>query len=137
MGALVAGNKAGLIDNDWPWMAGAFVPTDYWQAGLSGRRWFTAHRLCQFNHRISAYAIVAFAMLIGVAAFGSKSAPTGLRVLGIAVGVVAAIQVLLGVGVLLTLVSLPLALMHQVTAAILLATAVAFAWRARRDRVVL
>ena len=130
-GALVAGNRAGLIDNDWPMMAGSFVPTDYWQGGF----WATVVHgasAAQFNHRILAYALFTFAALIGVSAIGSKRAPAGIRVLGVAVGVVALAQVVLGVSVLLTLVSLPLALMHQVTAAILLAAAVAFAWRAQR-----
>jgi cytochrome c oxidase assembly protein subunit 15 len=34
LGALVAGNHAGLIDNDWPLMAGSFVPGDYWKGGV-------------------------------------------------------------------------------------------------------
>jgi cytochrome c oxidase assembly protein subunit 15 len=135
LGALVAGNQAGLIDNDWPMMAGSFIPTDYWHGGV----WATlvhGPSAVQFNHRILAYAVVTFAVLIGASVVGSRSAPAGIRVLGLVVGLVALAQVLLGIGVLLTLVSLPLALMHQVTAAILLATAVAFTWRAWRGDVV-
>ncbi len=131
LGALVAGNQAGLIDNDWPMMAGSVIPTDYWRGGL----WATlAHgaSAVQFNHRIVAYAIAALAVAIGASAVLSRRAAAGIRRLGLAVGVVALVQVLLGVSVLLSLVSLPLALMHQVTAAVLLATAVAFAWRTRR-----
>ena len=36
LGALVAGNQAGLIDNDWPLMGGRLVPPDYWQGGALG-----------------------------------------------------------------------------------------------------
>ena len=36
LGALVAGNQAGLIDNDWPLMDGRLVPADYWQGGALG-----------------------------------------------------------------------------------------------------
>jgi len=136
LGALVAGNQAGLIDNDWPMMAGSFMPTDYWRGGV----WSTlvhGASAVQFNHRILAYAIVSFAALIAVSAIASRKAPSGTRGLGVAVGLVALAQVILGVGVLLSLVSLPLALMHQFTAAVLLATAVAFAWRARRSNAVL
>jgi cytochrome c oxidase assembly protein subunit 15 len=135
-GALVAGNQAGLIDNDWPMMAGSIVPTDYWRGGV----WATfvhGASAVQFNHRVLAYAIVTFAVLIGASAIGSRSAPPGVRLLGLAVGAVSLVQVLLGVGVLLSLVSLPLALMHQFTAAILLATSVAFAWRTRRSGIII
>jgi heme a synthase len=136
LGALVAGNQAGLTDNDWPLMAGSFVPTDYWRGGV----WATfvhGASAVQFDHRILAYAIVTLAVLIGVSAVASRRAPAAIQVLGLAIGLVAMVQVVLGISVLLTLVSLPLALMHQVTAAILLATAVGFAWRARRGEVVL
>jgi cytochrome c oxidase assembly protein subunit 15 len=131
LGALVAGNQAGLIDNDWPMMAGSLVPVDYWH----GRLWTTlvhGASAVQFNHRILAYLIVTLAVSVGVAAIRSARAPAGVRALALAIALIAMGQVLLGIGVLLTLVSLPLALMHQLTAAILLATAVAFAWRARR-----
>jgi cytochrome c oxidase assembly protein subunit 15 len=57
LGALVAGNHAGLMDADWPLMAGRVVPEGYWQGGL----WATfAHSLAavQFNHRILAYGLL-------------------------------------------------------------------------------
>jgi cytochrome c oxidase assembly protein subunit 15 len=136
MGALVAGNQAGLIDNDWPMMAGSLVPTDYWRGAV----WSTlAHgaSAVQFNHRLLAYAIVCLAVAISVSAIGSRRAPPGVRMLGLAVGIVSVLQGVLGVAVLLSLVSLPLALLHQTTAAILLATAVAFAWRARRGGIMI
>src|SRR5271167_4656872 len=34
LGALVAGNQAGLIDNDWPLMNGTVIPIDYRAGGL-------------------------------------------------------------------------------------------------------
>jgi cytochrome c oxidase assembly protein subunit 15 len=132
LGALVAGNKAGLIDNDWPMMAGSIIPADYWRGGVWASLAHGASAV-QFNHRVAAYAIVVFAVLIAASAILSRRAPAEVRRLGLAVGLVALVQVCLGVAVLLTLVSLPLALMHQVTAAILLATAVAFAWSTRRS----
>ena len=57
LGALVAGNHAGLVDNDWPLMNGWFFPTDY----SAGSFWATvAHSQAavQFNHRMVAYAVV-------------------------------------------------------------------------------
>jgi cytochrome c oxidase assembly protein subunit 15 len=133
LGALVAGNQAGLLDNDWPMMAGSFFPPDYWRNDF----WSTVVHgasAVQFNHRILAYGIVSLAVAIGISAVAARRLATGVRVLGAAVALVSLTQVILGISVLITLVSLPLALLHQVTAAILLATAVAFAWRARRGR---
>lgn len=128
MGALVAGNHAGLMDADWPLMAGHIFPEGYWQGGI----WATlAHSLAavQFNHRILAYGLVAFALALLIR---SGAAPRGLRiVIGLACLAVAA-QAGLGVATLLSQVALPLALMHQANAAILLALATTLAWRARR-----
>jgi cytochrome c oxidase assembly protein subunit 15 len=128
MGALVAGNHAGLVDADWPLMAGRVVPEGYWQGGL----WPTfAHSLAavQFNHRILAYGLLAFAVTLMVR---SGSAPRGLRVvIGLACLAVF-VQAGLGVATLLSQVALPLALMHQADAAVLLALATTLAWRARR-----
>lgn len=131
-GALVAGNKAGLIDNNWPMMGGAFVPTDYWRAGL----WATlAHgaSAVQFNHRMIAYGVLALTLLIAWNGLRSTSAPWNLRRLTIGVGLLAITQVALGVATLVSGVALWLALLHQFTAALLLAATVALTWRSRRN----
>src|SRR5579864_101088 len=70
LGALVAGNQAGLIDNDWPLMNGDFFPAGYAKDSL----WATlAHSrpAVQFNHRMVAYAVVVAA--VGVAGSGLNS----------------------------------------------------------------
>jgi len=131
LGALVAGNQAGLIDNDWPLMNGDLFPAGYAKASL----WATlAHSQAavQFNHRMVAYAVVIAA--VGVAGTGLNSLIlTGQsRALTLAVGVVAALQACLGVATLMLRVPLPLALIHQAGAAILLGLATATAWRVRR-----
>jgi cytochrome c oxidase assembly protein subunit 15 len=128
MGALVAGNHAGLMDADWPLMAGRLAPAGYWQGGL----WETfAHSLAavQFNHRILAYGLLVFALTLLVR---SGRAPRGLRIVIGLVSVAVVAQAGLGVATLLFRVALPFALLHQANAAILLAVATAFAWRARR-----
>ena len=53
LGALVAGNDAGLVYNDWPLMNGRLFPSDYVGAGFWGT---LAHSQAavQFNHRIFA-----------------------------------------------------------------------------------
>jgi len=125
MGALVAGDHGGLVDNDWPLMGGTLVPGDYWQ----GSFWATfAHgpAATQFDHRMVAYAV--FAGAIGLAA----TAPPALRRLAVLVAAMVAAQAALGVATLIGGVPLPLAIAHQAGAALVLAAAVTLAWRARR-----
>ena len=131
LGALVAGNQAGLIDNDWPLMNGYLVPPDYAKAGI----WATlAHSQAavQFNHRMVAYAVVIAAVGIAGSGLNSQLLMGQSRALALAVGVMAVVQALLGVATLMMRVPLPLALLHQAGAAILLALATALMWRVRR-----
>ena len=131
LGALVAGNKAGLIDNDWPLMAGRFVPDDYWAGGL----WSTlAHNASavQFNHRVLAYTLLVGGLAMAVSAAGRRTTPPPVRRLAVLAAGLLTVQVMLGIGTLVWGVPLAMALAHQATAALLLATATTFAWRARR-----
>ena len=131
MGALVAGNKAGLIDNDWPLMAGRLFPVDYWQ----GSAWATfAHGLAavQFNHRLLAYGLAAAGAALAAGAARAPSLSPAIRRLWFVVGAVLAVQVVLGIATLVAGAPLALALLHQANAAMLLACATALAWRSRR-----
>jgi len=131
LGALVAGNHAGLIDNDWPLMNGDFIPADYAKAGI----WATlAHSpsAVQFNHRMVAYAVVVAAVGLASAGLNSRLLMGQSRGLTLAVGLIAGLQVLLGILTLVTHVPLPLALAHQAGAAVLLAISTGLAWRVRR-----
>ena len=130
LGALVAGNHAGLANADWPLMAGRFFPADYRQGGF----WTTmAHGVAavQFNHRIAAYALAAATVLVATAAFRSTTLGRQAKRLSAAMVVIVLLQALLGVGLLLLGVPLWLALLHQVTASLLLATATGLAWSIR------
>jgi cytochrome c oxidase assembly protein subunit 15 len=131
LGALVAGNQAGLIDNDWPLMNGDFIPSDYLRHGL----WATlAHgqSAVQFNHRMVAYAAVICAVGIAGTGLNSHLLMGQSRGLALAVGIVTVLQACLGVATLMGHVPLPLALGHQAGAAILLGIATGLAWRVRR-----
>lgn len=131
LGALVAGNKAGMVYNDWPLFAGHLFPGDYVGAGV----WSTiAHSqgAVQFNHRIVAYLLTLAALVIGVGAWRSGSLPVGSKVLASAVVVLVIMQVLLGIATLMMRVPFGMGIAHQFTAALLLCVAVSFAWRIRR-----
>jgi cytochrome c oxidase assembly protein subunit 15 len=130
MGALVAGNHAGLANADWPLMSGRAFPADYWQGGV----WKTlAHGLAavQFNHRILAYGIAVFAAVLAVTAMRSPTATRGMkRLTMLAVGLVG-VQIGLGISLLLGGVPTGLALLHQLTACGLLAVAIVLTWVAQ------
>jgi cytochrome c oxidase assembly protein subunit 15 len=131
LGALVAGNQAGLVYNDWPMFAGRLLPQAY--AGPS--LWATlAHSqgAVQLHHRLVAYLAVIAALAVGVGAWRSRYLPDESKALGAGVAALVLLQAALGVATLMLRVPLGLGVAHQLTAALTLALAVAFAWRVRR-----
>jgi cytochrome c oxidase assembly protein subunit 15 len=131
LGGLVAGNRAGMIYNDWPLYAGAAWPSDYRQGGL----WHSAlHSLAavQANHRMVAYLLFVLAWIVALRALASKSLPRPLAGLALALAVLVTAQAALGIGTLMMQVPLGMALAHQTMAAVVLAVAIGLAWRARR-----
>jgi len=131
LGALVAGNKAGMVDTDWPLMGGRWFPADYAGPGL----WSTlAHSLpaVQFNHRMGAYTVFAVAVAFAVAAARSATLAPQVRALAVGLAGVVTLQAVLGVATLTTAAPLGLSLAHQLGAVLLLTTATTLAWRIRR-----
>jgi len=129
LGALVAGNHAGLVDADWPLMAGRLFPADYW----GGSVWTTlAHSAAavQFNHRVWAYGLLAGGLAMAAASL--RKGASAVRPTAMAVAALLAVQIGLGIATLLLTVPLPLAMLHQFTAVVLLGAATALAWRTRR-----
>jgi heme a synthase len=122
LGALVAGLRAGLIYNTWPFMGSTFVPGEAFKAG-----WLQAMlndpATAQFDHRLVAYAIVAFAMVQAVASLrAAPGAPIASR--AVILAATATLQVGLGVATLLCLVPIALALAHQALAFVLFGLAI-------------
>ena len=76
-GAFVAGNLAGLAYNDWPWMAGKFVPlgiAEEWdQFTPRFRNLFENIAMVQFDHRMLAYTTLGVVTTMWVAARGCRS----------------------------------------------------------------
>ena len=131
LGALVAGNHAGRIYTDFPLMGGRLVPADY--AGDSF--WATlAHNQAsvQLHHRLGGYVLFAAALAVAWMAARARYLAPQARALGIAVGAAVLAQALIGVATLMAAVPVWLGVLHQVGAAVVLATATAFAWRVRR-----
>lgn len=123
LGALVAGMKAGLVNNTWPLMDGQLIPSGLWVMSPWYLNPFENTLAVQFNHRMVAYVIVAavlwHAMSILRTADGGEARTSALMLAG---GIVA--QALLGIWTLLAHVPLGLGLAHQGLAAIVTGLAV-------------
>jgi cytochrome c oxidase assembly protein subunit 15 len=131
LGALVAGNQAGLVYNDWPMFAGHLIPQDYAGANL----WATlAHSqgAVQLHHRLVAYLLLIVAIGMGFAAWRSRYLAPASKLLAAGVAGMVVLQALLGIATLMARVPVGLGVAHQLTAALTLSLAVAFAWRVRR-----
>ena len=105
-------------------MGSGFLPGE---AFASLRSMLDDPATAQFDHRLIAYAIVAFALAQAIAALGC--APSALARRTALLAGVAGLQAGLGVATLLFVVPIPLALAHQAVALILLGLAV-WHWRA-------
>ena len=124
-GALVAGLRAGRAYNTWPEIDGAFIPSaerlffeEPWWRNL-----FDNTLTVQFEHRMTAYALLALALVHAIDAVRARA---GAAAIGGAWWLVAAIllQAVLGILTLLQQVPIDLALMHQAVAIVVLTLAV-------------
>ncbi|WP_041373388.1 COX15/CtaA family protein [Phenylobacterium zucineum] len=131
LGALVAGNHAGLVYNDFPLMNGRLVPEDYAATTLWGT---LAHSqgAVQLHHRLAAYLLTGVAIAVGWSAWRSNYLARDSKLLAVGVAAAVVLQACLGVATLMAQVPLALGIAHQVAAAVVLALATAFAWRVRR-----
>jgi cytochrome c oxidase assembly protein subunit 15 len=116
LGALVAGLHAGLVYNTWPLMDGAVVPEGMFSDGWLS--FFENPGLAQFDHRMIAYAVAAFAWFFWSWLRTRKPAPMVRRAANTVLAVTLA-QAVLGVVTLLYQVPVALAALHQVVAALL------------------
>jgi heme a synthase len=124
-GALVAGLRAGKVYNTWPAIDGAFIPSagrlffeqPWW------RNLFDNTLTVQFEHRMTAYALLALAILHAIDTVRSRAG--GAAITG-AWWLVAAVtlQATLGILTLLNQVPIDLALSHQAVAIVVLTLAV-------------
>ncbi|MGL4637759.1 MAG: COX15/CtaA family protein [Beijerinckiaceae bacterium] len=131
LGALVAGSKSGLTYNTWPLMDGAFVPgTDVLFVVKPWLENFVSNpALVQFNHRMTAYLLLAFALWHAFALRRSGH-PLAKGASHVAAGIV--VQAITGVVTLLLVVPIWAGLMHQGLAAVVLIAAVIHAEKLHR-----
>jgi len=133
LGALVAGLRAGYIYNTWPLIDGGLVPhaARLFSATPAWRNFFENVLTVQFDHRMLAYAIWLLAAWHVTDVI--RSARHGPALIGaLALFVAVTLQAALGISTLLLVVPLPLALLHQAMAMVVLTVAVLHAERMTR-----
>ena len=122
LGAFVAGLRAGSTYNTWPLMDGRFVPEGYLGDPARPADLFERVAAVQFNHRVGAYLLLAFAGAFAWRAWRAGAARYG----AVPLAAVTA-QAGLGIWTLLALVPLWLGVAHQAGALVVLS---AFVWSA-------
>jgi cytochrome c oxidase assembly protein subunit 15 len=124
LGALVAGLRAGRVFNTWPEIDGALIPSaarlffeEPWWRNL-----FDNTLTVQFEHRMTAYALLVLAALHALDAVRSRAGTAASGAMALAA--VVALQAMLGILTLLHQVPIALALAHQAVAIAVLTLAV-------------
>ncbi|MCA6114214.1 COX15/CtaA family protein [Bradyrhizobium sp. WSM 1738] len=123
-GALVAGLRAGRVYNTWPEIDGAFIPSAarLWFEEPWWRNLFDNTLTVQFEHRMTAYALLALAVLHAVDAARSRAGAVATGAWWLVAAIV--VQAVLGIFTLLHQVPIDLALAHQAVAIVVLTLAV-------------
>lgn len=114
LGALVAGIDAGRSFTDWPLMGGSLLPEGMFELTPLWSNFFENAGTVQFMHRVWAYLLIAFAVVVWRRAKGSAHDKT--RFAFNLVMAAMTIQVVLGVMTVLYIAPWQLAILHQLTA---------------------
>ncbi|RCW81350.1 heme A synthase [Paracoccus lutimaris] len=114
IGALVAGIDAGRMYTGWPAMGGEWIPAAIWDPALGWRNFFENPALVQFTHRMVAYLLAIFAVVVWLRARRSPHPVTR----GAYTVMLAAVAVQVGLGIVNVIHASPLhaALAHQLGA---------------------
>ncbi|SFK03168.1 COX15/CtaA family protein [Methylocapsa palsarum] len=138
LGALVAGLRAGRVFNTWPLMEGHIAPPLDQLTSLSPlwRNFVDNMVLAQFQHRMTAYALLALALSQALYALRYVPATRSSR-RAVILACAVATQLLIGVATLVLAVPLWAGLLHQAAAIVVLGLAAANAeaiWAERSRR---
>lgn len=124
-GAFVAGMDAGHAYNTWPLMGDSLAPPEMWNLSPAAVNFVENTAAVQFAHRwlaiLTGLAIWTWCWRAGGHGPGRNGTGGRLRATALALGVMTAVQVLLGISTLLSVVWIPLAAAHQGGAFVLVA----------------
>jgi cytochrome c oxidase assembly protein subunit 15 len=128
-GALVAGNRAGWVYNEFPLMGGQWLPAEYGALQPWWQNFISNHAAVQFHHRWLGMATVVLALTQwGVFAMRQGVAKPLRRAVAM-VAMLALLQSALGISTLLLGVPIWLAAVHQVNILALLAATLWLRWQ--------
>ncbi|KUF11577.1 heme A synthase [Pseudoponticoccus marisrubri] len=117
LGALVAGIDAGRTYNDWPLMAGEFLPPFPFELEPVWRNFFENAGLVQFMHRMAGYLLFVFGIVVWLRARRSPNMDTRFRFN--AVFAVLLLQVVVGIVTVVYGAPWQIAILHQLGAVLL------------------
>lgn len=117
IGALVAGIDAGRSYTDWPLMGGNWFPTTAFAFEPFWRNFFESPGLVQFIHRVTGYALAAFAVVVWLRGRRSAHKRTATAFHAAFLALVA--QIVLGIATVLYGASWQIAILHQFLAVVL------------------
>lgn len=111
-------------------MDGRFIPEDAFVLRPWWRNFFENPGMAQFDHRTGAYIVFAVALTIAFMARARKRSVQAVNAGGL-VGLLAVLQVVLGIVTLITQAPILLSALHQMTAAALFCAAIWYAFESR------
>ena len=117
-GALVAGMNAGTVYNEWPLMGDGLFPFDYWDDALGWWSVTETTAAVQFNHRLFAYLTLATVCIFWITAMRLPGLAPRLRASIHGLLAMVFVQAGIGIATLLSVVWLPIAVLHQAGAAV-------------------
>ncbi len=137
-GALVAGSRAGMLYNTWPLMDGHLIPSSDVLGALTPlwRNLVDNLATVQFQHRMTAYLLLAVAIVQAVASVRTVPGTSTAR-RSIVIAVLVASQATIGIVTLLLVVPIWAGLLHQLFAMVVLAMTVVHRQRLGAEATVL
>ncbi len=122
-GAFTAGLHAGLGWNTFPLMDGQWIPSGLMEYSPKWLSFFEHHMTVQFMHRVLAVIILSITIWIVIKGWKKNLDTLHRRAFGV-MGTLVIFQFTLGILTLLTRVNIPLAVLHQLFAVLLLLSSI-------------
>ncbi|MDC1258233.1 COX15/CtaA family protein [Pelagibacteraceae bacterium] len=118
LGAFLSGLDGGLIYNSWPDMNGSFFPNDVSYADLINTQLFSNPSIVQFFHRLTAYLLLSFIIILNFIYFKKKYDFKYILFFDVAI----LIQIFLGIITLISGVEIRYASLHQLGSILVLSS---------------
>ena len=109
LGVFLAGLNGGLLYNSWPDMNGNFLPNDISKNDLYNTEILDNPSVIQFYHRMSAYMIIIFLIILNLSSYKNKIELKPILIFNLAIF----FQIIIGIITLITGVKIYYASLHQ------------------------